>query len=942
MADLKEYVHELVEEVGPRPAGTEEEHRASELIAQRFLDFGLQTDVDEFSCSGGMTWFRGLYYGLSAVAAIVGFFFPNFLITALIIGILAVVMMVIDLLDKNPLSTLFIRNVSQNVVARHVPREVDGAPRRRKVIIVAHYDTARAQLQAAPFLVNAYPVLRWLVMGAMAIVMVFIFLCLLPLPEMVKTVLSSVSLGAGIVSLIALIFIIIGNFMPYSQGANDNASGVTTLFGIAERLTADPASRRVSQSAERPSGSRHSSRPDRSERPQRFRRSQRNEQASRSTVRGDTSVLEAGVVPTVPAEGDAGEVPKQTKSVADNLVDVFSGRSDYSSTGAADKTGDLSPNDATSDNVSVGAEDDASSGSNILHSTDDGLEEHATGAEGVSDRPVTKYDRPLALPEERFVGGVPSWYNKAKANAGKKERTSDEDKVVRSRFADVPSAAYTRPVHEEPSDDETEVTPVDHATEPRDVSKQPGQDEHESGTADTHTAPERQAMASDDGGAVFDDAGPDRKDVRAKDAKLGSTVSYAPIDTDSDDGHLFGFAEEVPSQNDSKHASVESHDFSGFEKPAFSVVSGVGKDGRSAIVPATDEVSVDTGHSKKADEAKGLRSVRARLQSRLPDLPAGKTGKVHNRQEGLDRSNLHDEHAFESDAPSSVNLTGSFAPLGATGVIPPIGDELLEHTSQEEIYVEDADDSSFDQSYNERGGYAGPDLVSMPESRVRSFFGNVGDKLGGKKKHKKEKSASEWLGVDEDFNAHHEGSSIGSWDNFSDDDENWKGGAFGGVDRNENEDAIKTLSDDLLDKEVWFVAVGASGFDHAGMKAFLDSYASQLRGALVVNVEAVGAGRLCFTSAEGKALLKNTDHRLQNLARKAAGSMGVDASLVKIDWRKTDATEALSRGIRAITVMGLDRKAPVGWHWSTDTVDTVEEGNLEVATEVLVEMIRNS
>ncbi len=109
-----------------------------------------------------------------------------------------------------------------------------------------------------------------------------------------------------------------------------------------------------------------------------------------------------------------------------------------------------------------------------------------------------------------------------------------------------------------------------------------------------------------------------------------------------------------------------------------------------------------------------------------------------------------------------------------------------------------------------------------------------------------------------------------------------------------------------------------------------------------MNVEAVGAGRLCFTSAEGKALLKNTDHRLQNLARKAAGSMGVDASLVKIDWRKTDATEALSRGIRAITVMGLDRKAPVGWHWSTDTVDTVEEGNLEVATEVLVEMIRNS
>lgn len=36
---------------------------------------------------------------------------------------------------------------------------------------------------------------------------------------------------------------------------------------------------------------------------------------------------------------------------------------------------------------------------------------------------------------------------------------------------------------------------------------------------------------------------------------------------------------------------------------------------------------------------------------------------------------------------------------------------------------------------------------------------------------------SDWLGVEDDYDAKKSGRGIGSWDNFEDDDDGWKGGA---------------------------------------------------------------------------------------------------------------------------------------------------------------------
>ena len=148
---------------------------------------------------------------------------------------------------------------------------------------------------------------------------------------------------------------------------------------------------------------------------------------------------------------------------------------------------------------------------------------------------------------------------------------------------------------------------------------------------------------------------------------------------------------------------------------------------------------------------------------------------------------------------------------------------------------------------------------------------------------------------------------------------------------------------DLLDKEVWFVALGASSAGNRGMRNFLELHKSDLRGALIINLEGIGAGDICFVDYEGLNKTRRSDRRLQSLVRKASKELdGVEMSAERLDWRDTDATPAMEAGCRAMTIMGFDGVAPTGWHWTTDYTGIVEEEKLEYVTGVLMKMVENS
>jgi hypothetical protein len=330
----------------------------------------------------------------------------------------------------------------------------------------------------------------------------------------------------------------------------------------------------------------------------------------------------------------------------------------------------------------------------------------------------------------------------------------------------------------------------------------------------------------------------------------------------------------------------------------------------------------------------------------LPVLTPGDSGKIAVQQAGLDTEpGAFDAYdPFEPTSQSPVSRTGSFAPLGATGVMKPIGEELLNYSSSaEDLYIDDADDSTLVGRDQQTDTHSAPDLVDMPDSRVRSFFGTIGDRFSGKKREDLSSSPTDWLGVDESFDARKEGSQIGSWSNFGeDDDDTWSGGAYGGASDGENAAALRALSRELIDREVWFVALGAQESKNAGMRALVREHYQDFKGAVVINVEAVGLGDLYYTVKEGTFRQANTDHRLQNIISSSARSIGVGIEPLVFKGYSTAATKALDLGIRGISIIGIDGDVPQGWRWSDDQANAISEEGLNDATELLLEVVKNS
>ena len=261
--------------------------------------------------------------------------------------------------------------------------------------------------------------------------------------------------------------------------------------------------------------------------------------------------------------------------------------------------------------------------------------------------------------------------------------------------------------------------------------------------------------------------------------------------------------------------------------------------------------------------------------------------------------------------------------------------------------------------------------INIPESR----FHNAMDKVGGlfNRKGKKNKKGSK-------PNEFGEGDAE-KWND--DDDFGWKGGAYyegddnvidfpegghaeGGYPEGESAyaqrrsnspafDAARARAAEIrdsviamnesedIDKEVWFVALGASGAGNQGMKNFMELHASELRGALIINLEAVGSGEIKFVEQEGTGKSRRADRRLLGLVKKAAREVsGKDMKSTKLEWRDTDATPAMLSGMRALTIMGFDGVAPTGWHWTTDSMDIIEEDKLEYTTDVVLDIIENA
>lgn len=368
------------------------------------------------------------------------------------------------------------------------------------------------------------------------------------------------------------------------------------------------------------------------------------------------------------------------------------------------------------------------------------------------------------------------------------------------------------------------------------------------------------------------------------------------------------------------------------------------------------------------------------------------TNSSSNKELGTTLTDLYvDEEAF---APSSGSA-------GNTGTFADVSTELSEEYIAEDDYIEDADDSVYEEGYTQTGAFAGPDYVEMPKSRVGRIFG----RFGKKKKAQDEQSVREWVDVDASYEAQSVGRERGSWESFRSDDDldaefvdvdygeansnerGWNGGAFSlqslrnhvsGTAQAQDVEADDDLVDEEasagnqrpmkrsvpkdvkiteeinnemrllrdfrhpdIDTEVWFVALGAEEALNSGMKAFLEEHQDELKGAIIVNLEGVGAGQFSFIDEEGQYRPNKVSSRIKRVLRQASEKSGVSFATNKLLSRNTSAHIAAQHGLQAVTLAGMSGNQTAFYGSIDDVLDNIKPNVLEENSKFVLELLKS-
>ncbi len=225
MTDPLDHIRKLAEGIGPRAATTKAERDAAEYIEQQLNDFGFSVKIEGFR---SVRSFSHTYIAIF-VLAIAGFVaaagFDKGALGLLLTGIAGVAFIGENTTTLHLARTLIPKGKSQNVVGRLAAREMP----RRRLVLVAHYDSAKSGLMWHPGLVRDFR--RIFVLQAISLI-------LLPILVGIQGVTGERLFGyvaipfAAIIVVGLLLLLHRELFYKHVAGANDNASGVGVMLSL--------------------------------------------------------------------------------------------------------------------------------------------------------------------------------------------------------------------------------------------------------------------------------------------------------------------------------------------------------------------------------------------------------------------------------------------------------------------------------------------------------------------------------------------------------------------------------------------------------------------------------------------------------------------------------------------------------------------------------------
>ncbi len=241
MAELNEHVAYLSQEIGPRPAGTEEEQRAALYISEQFsAEAGLTTAMEDFQCNPDSSLPRTLCSGVAVLVTLVATIVGALAVPAIVVSLICAALAAAEVFDKPVLSRLLNRGVSQNVVARYLPaKSPTRASRRRKVIVVANYDSGKVRRDLNGAMPAVLPILYWVELAMLVVMPLLLAIRMVLASDGTVLVVFNVLLAvAMVVAVLPVASFLLEKFANYNEGANCNAAGVAVLLEVASRVAA--------------------------------------------------------------------------------------------------------------------------------------------------------------------------------------------------------------------------------------------------------------------------------------------------------------------------------------------------------------------------------------------------------------------------------------------------------------------------------------------------------------------------------------------------------------------------------------------------------------------------------------------------------------------------------------------------------------------------------
>lgn len=1073
MADVMEHVAYLSQEIGPRPAGTEEEQQAALYITEHMQkEAGLSAVIEDFTGVSNNELPRAICSAVTLVFTILALLLPVVALPAAIVAILSAAIYVAEAFDKPILSRLLSRGVSQNVVAKYEPgySPESGNSRRRKIILVAHYDSGKARAELKNPILTALPIVKWVVLGGFVLTALLLLLgstVFARASGAVDIVLTVITVIGMIAAALPLVQFILGKVASYNDGANCNASGVAVLMEAAARVGRGRTDM-SSVGAEQP----------------------------QVTIHGEQAARAEGLIPegaevsyaaaSKPVDDNA--TPAERLAAAKAAVAALSGKpvSDFMSEEILNASVPINMPEPAAPAAAEVASPASFPSAEVQPAVGQIAEEIPASTPAIQVEaavPATEaqpiVQQEAAAEEQQAESDLPAWFVSAQKKA--KRPAVDNKPVQRSRYADALEAAVSEssvhfeeannavlaeaqqrmqamsdgifevkapesswlqassgaavaqaaPVEQEASalaatqvGVSQEATPAQQAEQPAPVAESAQAALYPSKTqpapvitilpedlsvpdlsdqgevplpAFLSEKPQVQISAAD--GAVDSVASPSPEAVPSADAPAADpdkTIAAAPVFVDTvtagTDPSLSAEFEAISLDNPTQaHPPIVLPSISGTELPAVQIedlkqrapLAEQRTPGDRSAKGHLNIPTIDPLHPAAQEAAhRGLSA--AELRSSLPSL----SGALPHVEE----------------APSTVSFTGSFAPIGATSSSDRVGDELLEDVDPEDIYIEDADDSEYEETFTDAGAFAGPGYVEMPKSRVRRLF----DRFRHKEREE-ESTPQEWLQVDDSFEARSVGAARGGWESFRDEQDgqqdydvpeqsapygdayadeafddyddddygygddkrgsgrSWYGGAFsrvkmGRVDmrsgkegepplEGENPETPQPEAPEMqkiyqfrnpdINTEVWFVALGAELGGHSGIRAFIAEHEHELRGSIIIELEALGGGDLCMIDNEGGYRVAKTSSRMKRYTRKASQASGVSIGSASLLWKSGVSSYAINHGLQAMHLAGMEGGKPAFFGDKEDTVDNVDEGLLRERVDFVMELLKS-